>query len=144
MKPKLQKHSSRPLRVMFGTVLALHIGLVHAGMAHAGMVHDAIHQEAGSTTLLTATAGAAGLPCHTAVDRGALAADVSTDAAAPNASHAPCCAVSDCHCAGACDQGAVLTPLLIGTVRYSAAIPMSARSTVPPQLARELRPPIAD
>ena len=138
MKPKLPKRSSRRLRVMFGAVLALHIGLAHAGMANG-----AIHQETGSATSLTAPAGAAGLPCHTNVDRSERAADVLTDAVAHGASHAPCCAVSDCHCAGACDQGAVLAPLLIGTVRYSATIPMSVRSTVRPQLARELRPPIS-
>ena len=140
------KSRLRWLRALCGTLLALHVGLAQANMAHDG----AMHTEAGlahgaSPTSLEITrchgdAIAVGLA---AVDKDLSVAASSAPAEGHGARHTPCCKTGDCHCAAACVPDVATTFLLIGLTNHTVVTPGDARAAFPPQLARELRPPIA-
>ena len=130
---------ARTFRSVIGTLVALHFALAQAGMAQ-GATHQATLHAAPSAVL----AGTAAWPCHSLAGRGPHTVLTLAGAAALGVSHAPCCATSGCHCAGACDLGTVASAALIDIAGCTGASPFTTRAALPPQMARELRPPIAD
>jgi hypothetical protein len=112
---------------LFGALLALHVGLVAAiEPASAG------GPGTGAAPTLAMPRHAA-LPCHheqTATQAGD--------------EHAPCCAADSCHCAGPCALAAAALSPPATRLRGTPAESLIKTGALPPALARELRPPIAD
>ena len=136
----------RWLRALVGTLLALHVGLAQAGMAHSKAMHAEVGLAPGAATGSMVTAR-----CHgqavtvglAVVDRVSPGAASSTPAEGHGARHTPCCESGDCHCVAACYHSAATAFVLIGLAKHNVTKSLDARATPPPQLARELRPPIS-
>ena len=136
----------RWLRALVGTLLALHVGMAQASIAHGGAMHEGVRiaHFASQTGLTTARCHGEALTAGLAPgDHGA--SPVTGSPSPPEnrgARHSPCCETGDCHCSAACYHSVATAFVVVAIVTYVFATPVDARATVPPQLARELRPPI--
>ena len=138
---------SRPhwLRSLLGALLTLHIGF-----AQASMVHGAMANAAAGSALGGAKATVDAPKCHGEMmagqlpiaDRGSLAVHSTSPINGHTPAHGPCCAAGDCNCAAGCYQSVAAIPALLGLAGRTIALPIEAHVAFPPQLARELRPPI--
>lgn len=136
----------RWLRALIGALLTLHVGLGQASTVHGGVLHAGVKSAQVASQSIAFTAR-----CHgevvtsgvAAVDRSSPAGASSPAASGHSVPHAPCCETHDCHCAAACYQSVATLLVLIGITNHTVPSSLNARATLPPQLARELRPPIA-
>ena len=113
------------LRVLLATLLSLHVGFA-AAVVPGGMVSHGSHSGATSAPGVAMTGLAA--PCHLHAD----------------STRGNCCASSDCHCPGYCAMATATQVSSYASVSSASSSPLSSRGALPPPIARDLRPPIAD
>jgi hypothetical protein len=119
------------IRTVLGSLLALHMSLSQASMVHAAA--DLVAAEMSHVAQIAAVTP----HCH---DMGAAPLPQSTDMHSQH--NGSCCSPGHCHCAAGCYL-AVRIGVPEGERSAGSSLPaFSEHSIPPPQLERELKPPI--